>query len=206
MNSKFYVSGGNRYGEVYVLKKYGFTPVETMEEADFVVFTGGADINPAIYGEDVHPTTYFTEARDRREIADYHHAKVLGKAFLGICRGAQLLNCMAGGALFQHIEHPGFHDIITEEGEVFLSNSVHHQMLRVGDGAIIKAWAQNLSPTHEHMSNGQVVRIDDVEKEPEVVVYPEHRMVLVQGHPEFNADEPELARFREFVFNLVKEI
>lgn len=205
MNSTYYISGGQRYGESRVLNAYGFTPVDTMEEADFVVFTGGADINPSIYGEEAHPFTYFHEARDARELADYKKAKELNKALLGICRGAQLLNCLAGGTLFQDISHPGFHEIVTDEGERFMSNSVHHQMMRVGEGAIIKAWAENLSKHHEFMVQGQVVNISDVEKEPEIVVYPEHRMVLVQGHPEFNHTDVELARFREFVFNLVKE-
>ena len=205
MNKTFFISGGNRFGESRVLLDAGFQPAASMEEADFVVFTGGADINPAIYGEDVHPYTHFMDQRDKREIADYEKAKGLGKAMLGICRGAQLLNCLAGGTLFQDISHPGYHEIVSDEGERFMSNSVHHQMLRVGKGAIIKAWAENLSPHHEFMSQGQVVNITDVEKEPEIVIYPEHRMVLVQGHPEFDGRSEELSRFREFVFNLVKE-
>lgn len=206
MNKKYFISGGNRFGEDFVLTRYGFQRCSTMEEADFVVFTGGADIDPAIYGEIAHPTTHFSPHRDKLELADYEKAKSLDKAFLGICRGAQLLNCLVGGTLFQHISHPGFHELVTDEGERFLSNSVHHQMLRVGEGAIIKAWAENLSPHHEFMSQGQIVNIDDVEKEPEIVVYPQHRMVLVQGHPEFNAGDQELSRFREYVLNLVKEI
>lgn len=206
MAKTFYISGGNRFGEARVLQAAGFVQAVSLEAADFVVFTGGADINPTIYGEDVHPQTYYNEQRDKLELADYKKAKELGKAFLGICRGAQLLNCLAGGTLFQHIMHPGYHELVTDEGERFMSNSVHHQMLRVGPGAIIKAWAEDLSPFHEFMGEGQVVNIEHVEREPEIVVYPEHRMVLVQGHPEFNSNEPELARFREFVFNLVKEL
>lgn len=205
MSKKYYISGGSRFGEDYVLDRAGFTRVNTMEACDFVVFTGGADINPNIYGEEAHPQTYYNEDRDTRELNDYEKAVALGKGFLGICRGAQLLNSLFGGSLFQHIQHPGFHELVTEEGEVFFSNSVHHQMMRVTDDAIIKAWARNLSPVHEFMSEGQIVNIEDVEKEPEIVVYPAQRAVLVQGHPEFNANDPELARFREYVFNLIKE-
>lgn len=205
MSKSFYISGGNRYGESFVLQRAGFIPALSLEAADIVVFTGGADINPAIYGETAHPTTYFGDERDQREIADYKKAVEQGKAMLGICRGAQLLNCLAGGSLFQHIQHPGFHEIVTDEGERFMSNSVHHQMLRVGEGAIIKAWAEDLSPFHEHMLDGQIVNVEHVAREPEIVIYPERRMVLVQGHPEFNANDEELTRFREFVFNLLLE-
>lgn len=206
MSKKFFISGGSRFGEERVLAAAGFIRVQTMEEADFVVFTGGADINPAIYGEKPHPQTHFTPRRDEDEISDYKKAVGLGKAFLGICRGAQLLNCLVGGSLFQHISHPSFHEVVTDEGERFMSNSVHHQMLRVADGAIIKAWAEDLSKMHEHIIEGQIVNVENVDREPEIVIYPAHRMVLVQGHPEFGSTDPELARFREFVFNLVKEI
>lgn len=204
--NKYFISGGNRFGEQSVLNRYGFERVNTLEEADFVVFTGGADISPDIYKEDRHPTTYPSPSRDKLEIADFNKAKELDKGFLGICRGAQLLNCLVGGSLFQDISHPGFHEVVTDEGERFYSNSVHHQMLRVAEGAIIKAWAENLSPYHEFMAQGQIVNIEDVEKEPEIVVYPEHRMVLVQGHPEFGSTDESLERFRQFVFNLVKEM
>lgn len=203
-NKTFFISGGSRFGEQRVFTAYGFTEVSLMDGADIVVFTGGADINPEIYGEKPHPYTSYMPSRDAREIADYRLAKAKGKAILGICRGAQLMNCMVGGTLFQHINHPSFHEIVTDEGERFMSNSVHHQMLRVGPGAIIKAWAEDLSNVHEYMEGGHIVNVENVEKEPEIVIYPEHRMVLVQGHPEFNSTDVELSRFREFVFQLLE--
>lgn len=203
---KFYIVDGNRYGESAVLRRYGFEEVFTMEEADFVVFTGGADINPALYGEEAHGSVYFNKARDASELAAYKAATGLGKAFLGICRGAQFLNVMAGGKLYQDIGHPGYHELVTEDGQRFMSNSVHHQMLRVGKGAIIKAWAENLSNGHHlYMEGGEEQNDEVVEKEPEIVIYPEHRMVLVQGHPEFNSYDEALHTFRQFVFNLVTE-
>lgn len=206
MTIKYFISGGSRFGEPTVLNKYGFEQAEDMASCDFVVFTGGADINPALYGEMAHHTTYYTNARDTREIADYRQAIDLGKAFLGICRGAQLLNVLAGGKLYQDIGHPSVHEIVTDTGERFLSNSVHHQMMRPGPGAIIKAWAQNLSKGHFYMREDGLEGNDpDVEQEPEIVVYPERRMVLVQGHPEFSHSDPALHTFRQFVFNLVKE-
>lgn len=206
MNNKFFIVGGDRYEETRVLRAYGFTKVETMDECDFVVFTGGADINPAIYGEEAHRSVYFSEGRDRHEIEGYEAAKRLGKAFLGICRGAQLLNCLVGGKLYQDINHRGFHELVTDAGQRFMSNSVHHQMMRVTDGAIIKAWAENLSKDHHlYMADGKEANDKVVEKEPEIVIYPLHRMVLVQGHPEFSATDPELHTFRQYVFDLIKE-
>ena len=205
MSKTYFIVGGSRYGEPRVLANYGYEQVNTMEESDFVVFTGGADINPALYGEKPHHTVYFNATRDTLEVAEYKRATGLGKALLGICRGAQLLNVMAGGSLYQDISHPSYHEIVTDDGRRFMSNSVHHQMLRVGVGSIIKAWAENLSPNHFYMSGDEEAFDVDVKKEPEVVIYPEHRMVLVQGHPEFGHTEPGLETFRQFVFNLLNE-
>ena len=79
-------------------------------------------------------------------------------------------------------------------------------MMRVTEGAIIKAWAENLSKDHHlYMKDGKEANDKVVEKEPEIVIYPEHRMVLVQGHPEFSATDPELHTFRQYVFDLIKE-
>lgn len=205
MSKKYFIVGGSRYGEPRVLANYGYEQVYVMADADFVVFTGGADINPALYGEKSHHTVYFNQARDDHEVAEYIRATSLGKALLGICRGAQLLNVMAGGALYQDISHPSYHEIVTDSGERFMSNSVHHQMLRVAEGAIIKAWAENLSPNHFYMDGDLEAFNVYVEKEPEVVIYPHYRMVLVQGHPEFGHTEPGLETFRQFVFNLLNE-
>lgn len=203
---KFYIVGGDRYGESSVLTRYGFEQVSLIEACDFVVFTGGADINPAIYGEKPHRSVYFNEDRDRYEMNAYHVSKGLKKAFLGICRGAQLLNCLVGGKLYQDIGHPGYHELVTDEGQRFPSNSVHHQMLRVAEGAIIKAWTENLSDGHHlWMKDGVEANDEVVEKEPEIVIYPEHRMVLVQGHPEFDSSNPRLHTFRQYVFDLIKQ-
>ena len=139
MNKAFIVLG-NRFGEKQVLQAYGFSVAETMGEADFVVFTGGEDINPSLYGEAVHRSVYFNNRRDEAEIRAYEQAVVLKKPMLGICRGAQLLNVMVGGSLYQDVNHhSGGHSITNDEGENFLTTSVHHQMMRTTDDAIIKA-------------------------------------------------------------------
>lgn len=202
---KFFIVGGNRYGERSILIDYGFLPVPTMEEADLVVFTGGQDINPALYGEEAHRSVYFTQERDDYEVEAFKRATALKKAFLGICRGAQLLNVLVGGKLYQDIAHPAYHELTTFDGQKFLSNSVHHQMLRPTKDAIIAAWTESLSPYHRFMEAGEEQNDVTVEQEPEIVVYQKQRMVLVQGHPEFDYGDDELHPFREFVFNLVKE-
>ncbi len=74
------------------------------EHVDGVVFTGGADLSPSLYGEEKLPECGNTEpARDRMELALLRRCIREGKPFLAICRGFELLNVAMGGTLYQDI-------------------------------------------------------------------------------------------------------
>lgn len=72
---------------------------------DGLVLQGGADVSPAAYGEDaIRPEWARDRIRDRYEMELLHEFLESGKAVLGICRGAQLINVALGGSLYQDIE------------------------------------------------------------------------------------------------------
>jgi putative glutamine amidotransferase len=130
-----------------------------MDRVDALVLTGGADINPAAYGETPHPMLgQLSDIRDRWEIALVRAAQRRGIPTLGICRGAQLLNVALGGTLLQDLpsQHPGdinhdpdrprgsrTHPVeLPEESRIARAvgvtklevNSIHHQAIdRVAD-------------------------------------------------------------------------
>jgi putative glutamine amidotransferase len=75
-----------------------------LDGLDGLIITGGKDIDPARYGQHPHPTT----DGPRRERDSWEEALLLGAIdrelpFLGICRGAQMLNVALGGTLIQHL-------------------------------------------------------------------------------------------------------
>lgn len=79
------------------------------EMCDGFLFTGGPDVSPALYGEDVlNDTVFCVEKRDRMEQIVLAQAMVAKKPILGICRGVQFINVVLGGSLFQDIpvQHP----------------------------------------------------------------------------------------------------
>ena len=78
----------------------------TINEYDLVVFSGGADISPSIYGEQIMPMTSFNEIRDVVELRILERALKFNKKILGICRGHQLINAYLGGKLIQNISPP----------------------------------------------------------------------------------------------------
>ena len=61
--------------------------VDTLEDSDLVVFEGGEDVSPFLYGEHSHPSTYTNKERDMYELKVFRKAQELGKKCLGICRG-----------------------------------------------------------------------------------------------------------------------
>jgi len=71
---------------------------------DGVVFAGGADLGPALYGAERKPETAAVRPdRDAGELALLASATAAGLPVLGICRGMQLLVAFHGGRLHQHL-------------------------------------------------------------------------------------------------------
>ncbi|MDP4198422.1 MAG: gamma-glutamyl-gamma-aminobutyrate hydrolase family protein [Bacteroidota bacterium] len=135
-------------------------------ECDGVLFTGGADIDPARYGKQAEEQLCkdIDDARDQAEFDLASNVEEKRIPTLGICRGLQLLNVHRGGTLVTDIEtfggrshskldgydqrhrvkvEPGSYlsgILRTREGEI---NSAHHQAAeRPGDGLLVTARAE----------------------------------------------------------------
>lgn len=94
-----------------------------LEGIDGVLLTGGADVDPALYHQDRHPTTEDAQpGRDALEIAIAKRALEQDLPLFAICRGVQVLNVAAGGTLVQ--------DIPSEVGHM-----VGHDVREPRDGA-----------------------------------------------------------------------
>ncbi len=101
---------------------------ERPDKYDLVVFTGGSDVTPWLYGEK-NTTSHNNLNRDIREVLWFH--RFLNTSKVGICRGGQFLFSMSGGIMQQHIEgHGESHKLNFLIWDPMLGNSVtstHHQ-------------------------------------------------------------------------------
>lgn len=71
---------------------------------DGVLFTGGPDIHPFLFGEETLKGCGDASAlRDNLEPAFFKRMYYRKKPILGICRGAQLINITLGGTIYQDI-------------------------------------------------------------------------------------------------------
>ncbi|MEL6453036.1 MAG: gamma-glutamyl-gamma-aminobutyrate hydrolase family protein [Pseudomonadota bacterium] len=72
-----------------------------IDAVDGVIIGGGDDISPELYGGEMVVTARLDPARDALERAVLRDAFARDLPVLGICRGAQMLNIVAGGSLDQ---------------------------------------------------------------------------------------------------------
>lgn len=192
------VHGGATYARMFT--ELGWDVVDHMDQADLIQFCGGEDVSPDFYGELPHPTTHSNRRRDEIEAGIYQKALAASLPMAGICRGAQLLNVLNGGGLYQHVTgHSigGTHDCWSRLTESYVPvTSTHHQMMRLGDGAFLEGWAENLSPVKDTNPNGWIVPcINSIE--PEVVFYEATHSLCFQPHPEhYGADSCRAYYFR----------
>jgi putative glutamine amidotransferase len=79
-------------------------PEDIVARVDGVLFTGGGDVDPALFGETPHETFEASEAgRDEFEIALARLVVQANLPLLAICRGMQVVNVAHGGSLVQDI-------------------------------------------------------------------------------------------------------
>jgi GMP synthase-like glutamine amidotransferase len=170
--------------------------VHSVNRADLIIFTGGADVSPDLYGEHQNYKTHCNPYRDFGEIAIYNKALAYGIPMLGICRGAQLLTVMAGGTLVQHAEN---HAIAETHGIAFTDGSnpieitsTHHQMmypffLPDENYELIAYSSKQRSESYEK-ARGKTFSY--MPYEPEIVYYNKINALCIQGHPERMTNVP----------------
>lgn len=206
-----YMDGIKNAGGIPFILPYGATKDE-LEQLNLMIdgylFTGGNDINPALYKQkkkdicgEVDPI------RDEMEKNLYFIAKRDDKAILGICRGIQMINVLEGGSLYQDLEteHPSkvihkmekpydsashsvyvFHDTPLRDligVDSLRVNSLHHQALR-RMGSSLKSMAVS--------EDGLV----------EAVYNPKMKFLwAVQWHPEYMLSSPDASAkiFKAFI-------
>jgi putative glutamine amidotransferase len=76
---------------------------DVLRVLDGLVLSGGADLDPALYGAEREPLTDTRPDRDTAEMMLARAALAADLPILGVCRGMQVLTVAAGGSLHQHL-------------------------------------------------------------------------------------------------------
>lgn len=174
------------------LDPLGFEGTKNFEEADVIIFGGGADIDPSTYGEEPSKSTHPSKEKEKEEKEDFHKAKKLGKFMVGICRGHQLITALAGGKLIQDVSGHGGngHDMTTFDGLKVQTNSMHHQMANPytmdSHDYQILAWSTKRRSTKYLGAKDKRVYLPWDFKEIESIYFPKLRALGFQFHPRLN--------------------
>jgi len=165
---------------------------ETLDALDGLLFSGGSDLDPELYGQETHAeTANVVPERDRAEIALLQAALERDMPVLAVCRGSQVLNVARGGDLVQHLpdvvgdeKHKHTPGVFADHDVALVSGTRVQQIL--GDHAPVKS--------HHHQGYGQLgeglreaARADD--GTIEALEDPSRRFALgVLWHPEAGDD------------------
>jgi putative glutamine amidotransferase len=173
---------------------------ETLDVLDGVVFSGGADLDPSLYGAKRHPeTAVIRQDRDESEAALMKAALDRGMPVLAICRGMQLLNVVRGGDLVQHLPETTGEKTHKEANGAFARHDVDIDPLSrlgsiLGDRAMV---ASHHHQAPDRPGEGLRVVARSPDKVVEAIEDPDAKMVVgVLWHPEENEDK---ALFEELV-------
>ncbi len=174
------------------------------EEFKLVLFSGGEDVNPALYGhESPDGLCYFGERRDALDIKIFKHALKNNIKMTGICRGLQFLNVMSGGTMLHHVDkHSGcMHTFVSPRIDYpIYINSLHHQMVVPHEDTFIIGTAEKQVATVYFGNHDQP--IERHEPDVEALYMPSINACGVQYHPEMMHDS---SNGFEFFHQMIEE-
>ena len=178
---------------------------EILKRVHGVLLTGGGDVDPARFGEALHPTTSLVSAaRDSLEIDLTNWAVETRVPLLAVCRGLQVLNVALGGSLYQDIpSEPGSPIDHSQSGKP-RHIPVHHVKVRDGSrlAEILGAVEVDVNSFHHQAIKRLGQRLADVAWAPDSIIEGIELVdggqfvVGVQWHPE------ELTENDRAAFNL----
>lgn len=137
---------------------------QMLSRFDGLLLMGGADVDPALYGQDAHHRTYGVDRRnDEFEIMLCRAANDIGLPTLAVCRGMQIANVAFGGSLHQHLPELDLPVRIAHGPQGFPSptEGVEHS-LEIAPGSLLaKALDGHVTPPAISYHHQAVDRIGD---------------------------------------------
>lgn len=207
---RIYVVGGANY---YAQRIENHELTDDLSTADIVMFTGGEDVDPSMYGCKKHRSTYSNINRDIYEKEIFEKIRP-DQLVVSICRGSQFTCVMNGGLLVQNCSNHaiGYTHRITNGDKIIDITSTHHQMqypynLPKEDYTILYTCYGHRSEFYD----GDKIDISPILNygEPEIVLYHKEgfpKCLAIQGHPEMMPqDSPANIEINEIINNLLNE-
>lgn len=132
-------------GTTFIPDEQGRLPAALLERLDGLILSGGGDVHPSYFGQELDgaETDRIDLRRDELELELAKAALDRNLPLFAICRGCQVLNVAAGGGMVQHFdghrspkESTAYHDVLITADSKFHNivgaarlsvNTFHHQ-------------------------------------------------------------------------------
>ncbi|WP_395308707.1 gamma-glutamyl-gamma-aminobutyrate hydrolase family protein [Mycobacterium sp. AMU20-3851] len=198
--------GLSQCGAIPVAIDCGQTPLDVaalLGQADGLLISGGADVDPRRYGGDPEDPTLrgVNPVRDANEIAAFEAAWARRLPTLAICRGLQLVNVVRGGTLYADLPRDFGTELNHRLGEEALLNSAHQ--VDVDADSRLAQWMQTSGVVPVNSQHHQGIRTlaagftvaaratDGLVEAYESLTHP---VTAIQWHPEITWCNDDLAR------------
>ena len=123
---------------------------ETLAGLDGLIFSGGSDLDPELYGQEAHTeTTGVVRERDGAELSLLTAAIERDLPVLAICRGSQVLNVALGGDLVQHLP-----DVVGHNGHKDTPGSFSEHDVELEPGSRLSSVLGERAEVHSHHHQG----------------------------------------------------
>ena len=165
-----------------------------LKQVDGVLLTGGLDIDPSLWDEDLHEETRLLHPRRQRfDLLLYEQVQKLRLPIMGICLGIQMINVAHGGSLHQYLpdvndevdhgdeEHTTTHTVVLEP------KTQIHQWLQIDQISIPSCHQQGIN----RLGKGLVAAGTTEDGLVEIIERPKYPFLLaIQWHIERDMIQP----------------
>jgi putative glutamine amidotransferase len=183
---------------------------KAVKKCDGFLFTGGQDISPKIYGEEISEKCGEISAV-RDVIEDYiFKSEVIfnDKPLLGICLGFQIINAFSGGKLYQDLSQ---YNISGEVKNINHSQNSQHKVEIIKDTFLYDIFGESelkiISNHHQGVKKcgeNLVISAFSADGLPEAVYMKNRKFVVaVQWHPELQPTETHSEKLFKALINSI---
>lgn len=182
---------------------------EMVDTADGIVFSGGNDFDPSLYGGNPDLVEDYSREDDEKSIEIFSYAVEKNKPILGICRGMQLMNIYYGGSLYDDIKIQYSTEIVHRGDD---KTFTYHNVNIKDDSYLKKVIGESQIEVNSFHHEGIKKLADGLDasaKSPDGLIeaienpyYP--YMIGVQWHPEVSYPDDQYSKkiFDDFIRNM----
>ncbi len=173
---------------------------DDLKKCDCIISTGGVDLNPKTYNEELTYSINFNDDLDNADKIVINYCKDFNIPYLGVCRGMQALNVFCGGTLYQ--------DMIKQNHGEKLLNDNSHKVCKVNDFGLARVLDDEFIVNHYHHQGIKDLAYDftilyEWDNNIEAIEHNTKPLIGVQWHPERdNYTDP--SKIYEYLLSKIK--